>query len=374
MARLSKYFFIVTLVIFLFSSISFSEEAFESAAGDEEAFSESDSVSDTLTMDQLSEEIRLLNEKIKKMQDENEIRRQLEVTEDETYDNENEVLNAAGRRYTLLKKGVLGIEYSFRYAAYTYDVLLGDPNRVEYASSHSITNAINIEHALKDNVTISANIPFVYKIDTQSNDSSTYVTDLGDININFQFQPYQAGGDTTSLIISGGLVCPTGRSPYDLTKDKELSTGSGGYSVSGGVNLSKTIDPIVSFGNISYTHRFDITGLNYKGSITDGESGVHLDSVSPGDSISMSMGLGFSLSYKVSLTSSFQYSYQFKSDYDWVGRTDYSTEDSTSASIVFGSGWKLTQDRTVNINVSIGLSRNDPDFNVMARVPFEFDL
>jgi len=349
--RLFKILPILILAV-LFSSTAFCEESTE--------------------VDLLREQMQILEEKLLQMEKENDIRRELETTDEEKEGSTEDVLSAAGRAYTLMRPGALGLEYSFRYTGYSYDSIV-ESSRVEHNAMHSVTNALLIEYPHKDNLTLSMNLPFVYKMNSQTNASAKDVTDFGDVSFSFQWQPVKAGGGTTSKIISGSFICPTGRSPYKIDSATEMSTGSGGYAVSTGLNLSQSIDPLVAFGSVNYQHGFDITGLNYKTG-TQGEAGIFLSEVQPGDTYSLSMGIGYSLSYKVSLNLSYQYSYSMKTEYDWVGTDDTSSESAMSSSFSIGTGWNLSPKRSVNIKLSFGLTNNDPDFSVGVRVPFEFEL
>ncbi|WP_300673960.1 hypothetical protein [Desulfoluna sp.] len=323
-------------------------------------------------MDLLNKKLLILEEKLLQMEKENDIRRELQSTDEEKEGSTEDVLSAAGRAYTLMREGAIGLEYSFKYTGYSYDSI-EDASRVEHNAMHSLTNAMLIEYPHKDNVTLSMYLPYVYKVNSQTNAKAKDVTDFGDVSFNFQWQPIKAGGGTASKIISGSLVCPTGRSPYKIDSATEMSTGSGGYAVSAGLNLSKPIDPLVAFGSLNYQHGFDITGLNYKTG-TQGEAGIYLREVQPGDTYSYSMGIGYSLSYKVSLNLSYQYSYSMKTYYDWVGTDDTKSESAMSSTFSIGTGWNLSPKRSVNVKLNFGLTNNDPDFSVSVRVPFEFDM
>ncbi|VFQ45072.1 hypothetical protein MSL71_27290 [Desulfoluna butyratoxydans] len=351
---LTRRLHILPFLIFavLFSSVALCEESQE--------------------VQQLKEKLQLLEERLSQMEKENDVRKELQSTEEEKKGSTEDVLSAAGRAYTLMREGALGLEYSFRYTGYTYDAIV-EASKVEHNAMHSITNAVLVEYPHKDNITLSMNVPFVYKKNSSSGSDAKDVTDLGDVSFSAQWQPVKAGGGTTSKILSASLIVPTGRSPYKIDSTTEISTGSGGYAVSAGLSLSKPIDPLVAFGSILYQHGFDITGLNYKTG-TQGEAGIYLSEVQPGDTYSLSMGIGYSLSYKVSLNLSYQYSYSMKTHYDWVGIDDTRSEATMSSTFSVGTGWNLSPRRSVNVKLNFGLTNNDPDFSVLVRVPFEFEL
>lgn len=333
-------------------------------------------------MDLLKEHIKRLEDKLLKMEEEGDIRRRLESTEEEKEQKEDAILNAAGRDYTLMKPGLLGLEYSLRYSGDTYDSI-SDSDSVEHNAYHSITHSFTIEYPLKDNITLNTSVPFVYKYGSQTSSAAKDVSDLGDVSLGFQLQPMKSGSGQMSLILSGSLVCPTGRSPFDIDPVRELSTGSGYYSLGTGVNVSKTVDPLVVFGGLNYSKGIPVSHLNFKPTATAGEEGYYINKVTPGDMISYSMGIGYSLSYKASLTLSYQYSYQMKTRFLMVTQeddgvvtdtTEYASEGSLSSVFSIGTGWNITPSRSVHVRLGIGLTNNDPDFSVMVRIPFTYTL
>jgi hypothetical protein len=326
-------------------------------------------------MDLLKEQIKRLEDKLTKMEEENDIRRRLETTEEEKTSSDEAILSAAGRDYTLMKPGRLGFEYSIGYSGSTYDSLdtTSSPISAAHNAQHTVTNTFFIEYPVKENLTVNSSIPFVYKYNSTTSKTAKDVNDFGDVSFGFQFQPVKSGGDLPSLILSGALTCPTGRSPYKIDSAREMSSGGGLYSLSMGCNLSKSVDPLVAFGGLNVEQGIKTTHLNYK-SGTQGEAGIYLSGVDPGATYSVSMGIGYSLSYKTSLTLSYQFAYQSKTRYDWVGANDSSSEGTISSVFSVGTGWTLSPKRSVNVRLGIGLTNNDSDFSLQVRVPFEYEL
>ena len=326
-------------------------------------------------VDFLKEQIQRLEDKLTKMEEENDIRRRLETTEEEKTASDEAILSAAGRDYTLMKPGRLGFEYSLSYAGSTYDTLdtVSQPIAVDHNAYHTITNTFFIEYPVKDNLTVTSSFPFVYKYSSRTSDTANDVNDFGDVAFGVQYQPVKSGGDHPSLIISGNLTCPTGRSPYKIDSTREMSTGNGVYSVSLGCNLSKSIDPLVAFGGVNIEQSIETTHLNYKVE-TQGEQDIFLNAAEPGVIYSASMGIGYSLSYKTSLTLSYQYSYQTPTRLSYTVIPDRKTEGTVSSVFSVGTGWTLSPKRSVNVRLGIGLTNNDSDFSLQVRIPFTYEL
>ncbi|MBF0117709.1 MAG: hypothetical protein HQK79_02665 [Desulfobacterales bacterium] len=344
-----------------------------------------DDIADLL---QLKEELQNIEEEMKQLREEALARKKLEITEAEKSKKEEEVLRAAGREYTLMKPGAVGFEYNFNYSYYSTDEvafsiydsknkkIVANPDAntyylvsVKHKSNHNLTNTISIEFPLLDNLTITGDVPFSYKYNKSGTDSALDVTDLGDVSLGFQFEPVKSGGKFPTTILYGSGSLATGRSPFDIVPDKALSTGSGYYSVSGGFSMSTTVDPLIMFGSLNYSHGFEVKDLHQNYSTLNDT----LNAVAPGDSTSLSLGLGYALSYQVSLNLSYQYGYSFSSKYTYLNRGDISTGDSISSTFGIGIGWRLKPEQSIHIKVAFGFTNNDPDFTFSVRVPFTYN-
>jgi len=314
----------------------------------------------------IQQEVQELKREVQRMRDENEARKRLEVPEEEKSKSVEDILSAVSRQYTLLKKGAVGLGYTFGYSYYSGDVI-NEATVVERRSNHNIANVIDTEYAIRNNLTISANLPFVYKYNKVGTSSSQDATDIGDIAFGLQWQPIKAGGKLPTTILSAGVTTPTGSSPYKIDPKRSLPTGNGYYSFSGGLSLSKTLDPLVAFGNLSYSYGLPVSGLSQVWGTSN-----NLIKVEPGSSIGFALGFGYALSYQASLNLSTQFSYAFGSKYSFSNAGAYESGSSVSSTFNVGTGWRVTPSRSIYLTLSIGLTVNDPDFSLAVRVPFDF--
>jgi len=327
---------------------------------------------ETSTNQELLDRIETLEKQLKRMEDENKARKSLEVTEEEKSQQEREVLQAVSREYTLGQRGTLSIDYSLGYSyspsetLYTTDEVL----QLKRNANHTLTHSVYTSYSALDNLTTSLTLPIVYRYNKMGTDDELDETDIGDISLGVAFQlpkkfQLPAGIRNTYSI---GCSLPTGRSPYKINPDTELSTGSGYYSVSIGSSFSKQVDPVVLFWSVGYTYPFDLRDLEYMVQDT-----VTLDKVDLGSSFSCSMGMGYALSYANSINISFSYSYQKSSTFTYEELTSpVKTGDSTSASMGLGMGFVITPKTSVSVSVSYSLISSG--FSLTTRVPFDFVL
>ena len=315
---------------------------------------------------ELLNKIEELEKRVNELTEQSRARRKLEITDQEKEEKEKEVLDAVSTDYTIDPKHSLGLNYGFTYSyspGERFDVLDLDVQR--YAN-HTLKHSISTSYSVLNNLSTSVGIPFVYRYNKLGTEDELDETDIGDISLGIGFQPYKGktGQIRTTLSLGAGL--PTGRSPYKINTDTELSTGSGAYSFSLSANFSKQVDPVVVFWNLGYSTRLPLTSLDYEVS-----EGYILEKVEQGDSISFGGGLAYALSYKVSVNASFSYSYSFSSDYYYRGASEvYKGGDSAGGSMSFGMGWKVSPKTTLSFSVGYGLTGSG--FTFSFRMPFTF--
>ena len=333
------------------------------------------------TQQELLDRIETLEKELLKLEDESKARKTLEVTEEEKTQKEKEVLEAVGREYSLSTKGTLSIDYSLSYSyspteTYTTQqqatdaALLLNANR---QANHTITNSIYTSYSFLDNLTTSLSVPIVYRYDKLGTSSSLTQTDLGDISFGVAFQTpsswkwLKLPGDISNTY-SLGASFPSGRSPYKINPNTELSTGSGTYGLSFGSSFSTQMDPVVLFWSLGYSKTLPLKNLNYLVQET-----YTLEKVDTGDSYSLSMGMGYALSYATSMNMTFSYSYAKSSTLTYKELTA-PKKSGDSVSAAFGVGMGIMMTPKSSISISLGYSLVSAGFSLSARVPFDFAM
>lgn len=286
--------------------------------------------------------------------------------------NLQQVFQASQQTYSLLKEGKMGMLYDSSYSFYqnnTIDLALAASGsqitrfRIQNVAQHTLTNSVSVDYGFRDNLTLTASLPLVFEVDTQNDVKGA---GLGDVSFGLRWQPIPLKPGLPTATLFSNFSTATGTSPYDINTNKDLAMGKGYYSLSGGASVSKVADPIVLFGSMSYTTNSTVSGLNqYQG-------GRILESVSPGDSIGISMGLAYAMNYDVSITSSYQQSYAFSSSYDFKGGVEASSPGSMSASLHFSVGLRTNPKRIVNISFGYGLTSNAPNVTLGFSMPVDF--
>ena len=147
----------------------------------------------------------------------------------------------------------------------------------------------------------------------------------------------------------------------------DLPTGSGFYSLQPSLTWLFPSDPAVFFGSISYLHSFkrhDVSRL-----LRDGLR-EPLGTVEPGKIFGINFGIGLALNEKGSLSLGY--------DHSTIGRTRQNGTVVPGAvrtqlgTLLMGYSYRLAKDRTLNISVGAGLTRDTPDVSLSVRLPMTF--
>ncbi len=278
-----------------------------------------------------------------------------------------EVFQAAEKNYSLLKAGGKSLSYSFSYS-YTsdsrinLDVVNGVVRDLDVTPSatHSFTNSFSFDYGILNNLTLNARIPLSSRYDTQN---SLSATEWGDVSFGLRWQPFAYVPGKASVTLSSTLTTKTGVSPYEITPSQRLSTGSGTYSVSTGLSISKVLDPVVLFSSISSTYSFEQSGLNQV------RGGNQLKTVHQGQSYSFSGGFSYSLSYDTSLSISTQVGYSTETRLTFGGAGSVTSPDSVNGSLNLSLGIRVDPTTITNVSFGFGLTEDASDLNLGLSYP-----
>jgi hypothetical protein len=179
---------------------------------------------------------------------------------------------------------------------------------------------------------------------------------VGDLAAALRYQVWYERGNRPSLVLDVEGKSRTGGTGL---------TGTGNWNTGGGVTLIKTIDPVVFFGRLGYTHNF-ASQTRDLGNIFD-----------------YRLGMGFSLNDKVSFNIQFTGAYIGPSQITQVAGTGlgagggigpvvFSTRRTEIMNLLFTTTVQVTKNFYIEPVVGVGLTENS--FTIIGlRVPYLFN-
>lgn len=282
-----------------------------------------------------------------------------------------ETLTATKKEYSMLRKGKRAITYDLSYSFVGHQIIDSSTLAVNTTRGHTIRNTISADFGVKDNLTANVSVPLVSKF-VYSDSSNEFHNRFGDISAGVRFQPMANSRSAPNMTVSASVGLPTGRSPF-AGIDSNASTGSGTYSGTLGVNLSKVIDPVALFGSANVTLSLPARNLEQLVPNTT----KLLREVYPGQTFSFGAGFSYALSYNITTTMSFQQSITggtrlVYEDTATGEMSDRKTASSNSGMLNFGLGVRVSPITTMNFTIGLGLTSDSPDFSLGMNMPLNF--
>lgn len=285
-----------------------------------------------------------------------------------------DTLTSKDKQYSLLKRGKIAATYDLTYTyvgQQSIDATF-DPTtkaltqfQIDNNRSHTFTHTVSVDYGLLDNLTGTFSAGLVNRY-SESSSFSGLSHALGDMTIGARWQPFELKREMPSITASGTLRLPTGRSPYRTDATKNLATGSGTTAITGGLNLSKVIDPVALFGNASLTYSLEASHL------AQARSGKILTAIKPGPSLGYGVGFAYALSYDISVNFALQHSISWASTLKFQDGTKYRTSLQNSAMMNYGMGIRFSPTMSVNVTLGVGLTSDSPDFTLGFNMPLNF--
>ncbi len=265
---------------------------------------------------------------------------------------------------------------------------------VREVKRNTVTAALSGRFGLTKRLELEVRAPYVYRSDATvsreinagtatENVFSANGLHLGDIELAARYQLNDGGIDSPFYIGTLRFKTRTGTDPFDVVTDcskrcvgtnvtgtglpLDLPTGSGFYSLQGGVTVLYPSDPAVFFGSVTYTHNFARDNISRR--VLNGDE-EFLGSIAPGGIVGFNFGMGLALNEK----SSFSIGY----DHSSVGRTEMNgmvvagSVRTQLSTLLLGYSYRLSNKTTLNVSVGAGLTRDTPDVSLTIRLPMMY--
>ena len=263
---------------------------------------------------------------------------------------------------------------------------------VREVKRNSTTGAATFRYGVGNRLEVEAKVPYVYRSDsTVSREIFTGTAaerafqtsgkGIGDVELGWRYQVNDGGADKPYYIAGLRFKSRTGRDPFEVVTDcatrcvgqnvtgtglpLDLPTGSGFYSLQPSVTWLLPSDPAIFFGTFSYTKNFK-RGNIYR-TVLNGEKEL-LGDIDPGNVLGFNVGMGLALNEKASF--SIGYDHNSVSRMRQNGQVIPGSVRIQLGTLLLGGSYRLSNNRTLNLSVGAGMTRDTPDVTLMVRMPF----
>jgi hypothetical protein len=214
---------------------------------------------------------------------------------------------ALRRGSSLLRKGEFEFEVGVDYMTQEVEIPTIRDDR-----SRRLMLPVSVRAGLLERLDVFLALPLTYsdrEIRESERTTSDHTVAIGDLTGGASVQLLRERYSWPEIIGTVHFLAPTGKDPY-RDEGESADTGSGHWSISGGVQFVKTSDPVLLFWGASYIHQFE-------------EKGLGVD-IQPGDTIEYNFGLSFAANDDLSLSG------QVIGAHQWDLELDGEKIDSTS--------------------------------------------
>ena len=209
------------------------------------------------------------------------------------------------KRSILLEPGQYQFEYGLRYSvdnsSYALTGLLQEgTNQVQLVNANQkrqlLSTPLELRIGLMENLQGFATLPLGWSAQSLTAGSSQQASDifgLGDLGFGVTRVLWAPEKAKTRILGFIQASAPIGDGEISLSQqDRDASLGAGYWTLTAGGNVTESIDPLVLFGSVGYTHTFS----------TRIQSGNYVD---VGNTIFYQVGVGYSINSYVTLSGSF---------------------------------------------------------------------
>lgn len=255
------------------------------------------------------------------------------------------------------------------------------------------TGALAVRYGITNRLELELRAPYQYnhtdtvsrEIFTGSAEDRVFASSghgLGDVEATARYQINDGGADNPYYIGWLRLKSRTGKDPFEVTTDcvtrcvqnatgtglpLQVPTGSGFYSLQPGLTWLYPSDPVVFFGNISYLHNFPRHNVSRHVLLGGTEP---LGTISVGNVVDVSVGMGFALNDKASI--SLGYDQSFVGTTKQNGNTVAGSARSVLGTLLVGGSYRMSNNRTLNLALGVGVTRDTPDVTLTLRMPITY--
>ncbi len=266
----------------------------------------------------------------------------------------------------------LTYDLSFSYAHASYDSIVVDGFTVypvlvigdivaEKVRRDIMTSNHTFRLGLPWETQLDLTFPFGYERKRSFRDDGTHVAHetngLGDISLGLSYQLINGSTFWPDTVIALNWKSTSGDDPYRQEDTDKPSFGTGFETWGVSMTSIAVADPIVVFGGLSATYT--------------PKSNKSIGAIRPGESFGGNLGMALSLNLDTSLSFNYSFNYSLETE---INNQDIYGSDQTTSTFGIGLSRAKSDSYAMDIDLSIGLTRDATDFQLSVSFPFELSL
>jgi hypothetical protein len=216
-------------------------------------------------------------------------------------------------------------------------------------------------------------VPYGYvlnrTVDATGVETSASQFGLGDLQGGISRQLTFEHGRIPDLLANLRFKSATGANSYSLASS-ETSLGSGFYGLQGNLTVAKSSDPVVFFGNLSYTQNL-AARHTVPSNDPNNPGGTMVGHFRPGSSVGFQLGSILALNTETSMTLGWDQRFTRATKLDGVTLPGSYLVEGT---LRLGSSYLYAPGKTIDLSFGVGLTPDTPNLQFSVGLPFRMSL
>jgi hypothetical protein len=216
-------------------------------------------------------------------------------------------------------------------------------------------------------------IPYGYEVlrtvDANNVQTSQSTFGLGDVVFGLSRQLAVEHNRVPDLLANVRFKTTTGVDSFNLTSS-QTALGTGFYAVQGNLTAAKSNDPVVFFGNLSYTA--NLSGTHSVSANDQNNPDLKVPGhFNPGDAIGFQLGSILALNPETSMTVGWDQRFTRSTSLNGV---DIPASNLVEGSLRLGVSYLYAQGKTIDLSFGVGLTPDTPNLQFSVGLPFRYAL
>jgi hypothetical protein len=233
----------------------------------------------------------------------------------------------------------------------------------------SFTARLGLPHKFQMDFLVPYGYESIRTVDATNKQTNATSFGLGDISAGFYRQLTTEHGKWPDMLANVRFKSTTGKDSFNLTSS-QVALGTGFNAIQGNWTVAKSSDPVVFFGNLSYTANLpaDHTVPANDPTNPDAKTIGHFN---PGSAIGFQLGSILALNPEVSMTVGWDQRFTRSTQLNGV---DIPASYLVEGTLRLGTSYVYAPGKIVDLSFGVGLTPDTPNLQFSVGVPFRTTL
>ena len=233
----------------------------------------------------------------------------------------------------------------------------------------SFTARLGLPHKFQMDLLIPYGYESIRTVDATNAQTSATSFGLGDISAGIYKQLTTEHGRVPDMLANVRFKSTTGKDSFSLTSS-EVALGTGFNAIQGNWTVAKSSDPVVFFGNLSYTGNLPANHTVSANDPTNPDAKT-VGHFNPGSAIGFQLGSILALNPEVSMTVGWDQRFTRSTQLNGV---DIPASYLVEGTLRLGTSYVYAPGKIVDLSFGVGLTPDTPNLQFSVGVPFRTTL